>query len=185
MPNTKPPVTEVSATAFFNQAREYMHAANRLFDETKSNISNPINLLYFHAVELTLKAFLRSRGVTRRRKGREHELKELYDECRGLGLTIDPADQLDIENIVSLLESGNEDQGFRYFNLKSVVMADLSWTREVVEKLIRVVGPQVGVRLDQDIVPGVAVKGIMILGKPVPATSVEEPRLRFLGQEPG
>ena len=179
MPNTKP-VTEVSAIAVFNQARGYLHTANRSFDETKSNISNPINSLYFHAVELTLKAFLRSRGVTRRRNRREHELKELYGECRVLGLVIDPADQPDIENIVNPLMTGNEDQGFRYCNHKSVVVADLSWTREVVEKLIQAVGPQVGVRLDQDIVPGVAVKFIMMIGKPVPDRTGKEPSLLFL-----
>ena len=46
---------------------------------------------------------------------------------------IGPADNVGIGNIVCLLDKANENQGLRYFNPKSGVMADLSWTREEVE----------------------------------------------------
>ncbi len=56
---------------------------------------------------------------------------------------IGPEDRFEIGNIVSLLDSGNEDQGFRYFNLKSGSTADLSRVREVIPELIRAVEPHV------------------------------------------
>ena len=81
----------------------------------------------------------------------DHKLTELYEECRGLGLTIGPSDRFEIGRIVTLLEKGNKYQGFRYPNLESGgVMADLSWTREVVEQLMRTLEPIVGT-------PGLAV----------------------------
>jgi hypothetical protein len=168
---------DVSAMAFLNGARDYHDAANQLFDVRQGrpkahglrSLTPPINFLYFHTVELMLKAFLRSCGVpilgTERARG--HRLRELYDECRKLGLLIDPPDVLGIENIVGLLDTGNENQGFRYFNLNSTVEADLSWTRAVVEKLMRAVEPQVEVRSKQDGPPRLS-KLTMVWGEPQP-----------------
>jgi hypothetical protein len=46
---------------------------------------------------------------------------------------------LGLHNIVSLLETGNEDMAFRYFTLKSGSEPDLPWTRHVVAELAQVV----------------------------------------------
>jgi hypothetical protein len=166
---------DVSALAFLNGARSYHDAANQLFDVSQSrpkiggraSLTAPINFLYFHTVELTLKAFLRSCGVpilgTERTKG--HRLRELYDECRKLGLLIDPPDVNGIVSIVGCLDRGNEDQGFRYFNLNSTVEADLSWTHAVVEKLVRAVEPQVEARCKHEGPPRLS-KMILVWGKP-------------------
>jgi hypothetical protein len=117
-PNAKP-ITDAYAMAFFNRSREYQSAADQLAAPGSSCASDPINQLYFHAEELTLKAYLRANGLAILGTNRQsHELVKLYEECRSLGLTIDPTDRLDVENIVNLLGAANEDHGFRYFNLK-------------------------------------------------------------------
>src|ERR1700674_4707723 len=106
MPNAKTN-TEVSAAAKLNDARQSHEAAEWLFD-SKPHLSRVINALYFHTVELALKAYLRAHNINNvRRWG--HEIGELYNECRKLGLTISSDDQFGLGNIVSLLERGNED----------------------------------------------------------------------------
>lgn len=150
---------DVSALAFLNGARSYHDAANQLFDVSQSrpkiggrgSLTAPINFLYFHTVELTLKAFLRFK----------------LHHYRKLGLLIDPPDVNGIVSIVGCLDRGNEDQGFRYFNLNSTVEADSSWTHAVVEKLIRAVEPQVEARCKHEGPPRLS-KMILVWGKPQP-----------------
>ena len=143
---------EVYAAAFFNEARKYQGAADELFAIADARpkiygnmqFDSPLYLLYFHTIELALKAFLRANDLpilhTRRMN---HNLYALYLESRDLGLTIGPRDKFEIENIVQLLDSANEHQGIRYFNLESGATADLSWIREVTAELMRAVEPHV------------------------------------------
>lgn len=117
--------TQVTAESFLNYARQYFEAAVTLLD-SKSNLNRPINFLFFHATELALKAYLRAHGRTPRR---DHDIETFYNECRELGLKIGSDDRFGLQNIVSLLASGNEDMGFRYFSLESGSEAELTWTR--------------------------------------------------------
>lgn len=140
------------AADFLNFAREYLSAANRLLDSGGEDSTNPyragapIYFLYFHAVELALKAFLRSfnRPIPKGPAG--HNLRERYKECRDLGLAISPEDRFastlgpfagELGNIVTLLEAGNEDHAFRYGKqVRAELRASLPWIRDVVEQLI-------------------------------------------------
>ncbi len=56
-----------------------------------------------------------------------------------MGLTLGRDDDASLANVIILLESANEDMGFRYFTMKSGGEAALNWTREVIEKLMPVV----------------------------------------------
>jgi hypothetical protein len=163
-------VSDVHAVSFFAFACHYQEAANLLF-LSDSSLDSAINFLYSHAVELALKAFLRSNNLPilgTRGERKHHQLTKLYEECRGLGLKIGADDRFDIGNIVSLLEAGNEDQALRYFNSKSLATPELSWTREVVEQLMRAVEPRVDARAKQDgIVAGRAVKFAITINRPV------------------
>src|SRR4051794_19390345 len=102
---------EAHASAFFNGAREYHDAANELFMisdakqqlQDRRKFNRPLYLLYFHAIELAFKAFLRTHNKTQR----HHSLSELYADSRGLGLVIGSQDRFQIGNIVSLLDSAN------------------------------------------------------------------------------
>jgi hypothetical protein len=83
---------------------------------------------------------------------------------QALGLRI-KAGPYELQNIVNLLASGNDDHGFRYFNLKSTAIPDLSWTRDVVDSLIQVIREQMGDGDDQA-QPEPAVKLLLVVGKP-------------------
>src|SRR6202165_1668257 len=85
--------------AFLNGARRYYEAANALVGLLKDapNISDPIYFLYLHAIELTLKAYLRSHDVPiLGTKRKSHELLALYEECKTTGMVIGPDDNFDI-----------------------------------------------------------------------------------------
>jgi HEPN domain-containing protein len=129
--------TDVSAMAFLNRAREYHEAVEELF-HSKPRLTNVLYALYFHVTESLLKAYLRAHNG---QPEKNHKIGALYNDCRGLGLKISSDDEFDLENIVSLLESGNADAGFRYFSMKSGSIPDLGWTREVVGQLMQVVAP--------------------------------------------
>jgi hypothetical protein len=153
--------TFAAPKAYLNFARQYFLAAEEL-SESKSRVENARYYLYFHATELLLKAYLRAHG----REPWNHELSELLQECSVLGLKIDTEDKYGLQNIVSLLESGNEDMGFRYFSLKSGSIPEMSWTREVVGQLMKAVTAVVDPTGDSK--PGVAVKAVLMIGKPEP-----------------
>jgi|SRR5882724_1434700 len=165
MPKKKA-IPEAHAAAFLTFALEYHSAAEHLFD-LRSTLSLPVNFLYFHAVELALKAFLRSFDVPIEKN---HKLTKLYEECRRHGLVIGPSDRFQIGNIVSLLESGNKYQGFRYFNHESTSMPDLSWTREVARELMWAVEQRLEIHSKQNPVSAAAVKAVMVFSKPASKT---------------
>ena len=154
--------------AFLNFAREYFAAAECVSSHAK-NLANPGYFLYFHTVELLFKAYLRAHGLPIMSTNREsHNLTELYEECRKLGLVVGTNDRFQIGNIVSLLEEGNEYQGFRYFHLKGAVIPELGWTREVVGELLKSVESHVEAFSKQGSSPGVAAKLVLMVGKPRP-----------------
>jgi hypothetical protein len=130
--------------AFLNMARKYQKAASRLLDSVAQEprigpqvpLSDPIYFLYFQTVELALKAFLLFHGESVPTWGPDgHDIIELHRRCGLLGLR--HADPMGLGNIVNLLASGHEGQGFRYFTLKSGAIPDLTWTREIVNLLIQ------------------------------------------------
>jgi hypothetical protein len=153
--------------AFLNMARDFQAAAD-IVSLKGGSLGGPVYFLYFHALELALKAFLRSHNIRiLDTKRRGHNLTDLYEECRGLGLTIGPDDGTDINNVMRLLEGGNKYQGFRYFNLESVTIPDLSWTRATVRRLMQVVEQRVESTSEKNTVAVRGGKGIVVLGKPV------------------
>ena len=174
---------EVPAVSYLSLAHCYHDAAGALFSVREQRIQtapsdpggslfDPIYFLYFHTMELALKAFIRAHGREILGTPREsHKLTELYQECRALGLVIGTGRQSEIANIVGLLESGNNYQGFRYFNVPAgpritgVWRPEIGWTREVVDALMRTVEPIIET-LDRDETPGKVVAAILTVGKP-------------------
>jgi hypothetical protein len=163
-------VTDAGAKAFLGFARQYYAAANTVLEHSPL-LWYPLYFLYFHAAEMLLKAFLRANALpilgTERKS---HKLTELYEECRSLGLIVDSADRdrFQVKNIVSLLESGNEYQGFRYWSRGGTSMPELGWTKEVVGQLLQTAESSVEVKLGKDTEPGVATGMVAVYGKPRP-----------------
>ena len=162
--------SKAHAMFFFLRAGEFFSAAEKLFaSENRAKAPNkweyPIYFCYSHAVELALKAFLRSHKPE---VEFGHELTKTYKKCVALGLVIGPDDRTHIGNIVTLLDNGNEKSGFRYF-MGSGALPDLAWTREVVGRLIDAVEPH-AIRAEKDNASGLGkVVGIrLIIGKPTP-----------------
>jgi hypothetical protein len=135
-------VEEIEAEAFVNGAFHFRDAADHLYDLVNSRRADgldPVYLLYFHALELAVKGCLRSQGVptaTLRSKAMGHKLKTLYDKCYTLTARLDGEARKSVEGIVSLLDQGNVNQGFRYFALVGWGMPELSWTREVAHIVV-------------------------------------------------
>jgi chemotaxis family two-component system response regulator Rcp1 len=148
--------------AYLNFARQFFLAADELAG-SKSRVEYARYYLYFHATELLLKAYLRAQG----KDPWGHELSELLKECSDLGLVIDSEDKYGLRKIVSLLESGDENMGLRYFSLKSGSLPDMVWTHEVVGQLVKAV--TTAVEPDGDSTkPGPAVKAVLMIGESLP-----------------
>lgn len=164
-----PLASDEHAVSFFGFAQQYQKAANLLWDFDKT-LTTPIYFLYAHAIELALKAYLRSFNIpiVADKKRKHHKITQLYAECRTLGLRIGPDDFFDIGNIVEMLEGANEEQGLRYFKMKGSSFPDLSWTRDTVAKLLQAVEPAVEEKRKADGITDRAVEADMIFSKPVP-----------------
>jgi hypothetical protein len=123
-------------------------------------LSSPLYLLYSQAADLTLKAFLRAKGEDISIPKNHSLVKLLSESCR-LGLVIE--ERFQIDNLMSLLDSGNRGQNFRYVNLGSFSRPDLSWVREGIPELIRAVEPHV-----QDMPASTGAQMTLTFSKPTP-----------------
>jgi hypothetical protein len=145
--------------ALLNVAREYFESSEILFAKRRSLV---LKQLYFHTVELLFKSFLRRKNV---QPDQNHDLIKLHKLCLQHGL-VNVGEPYDLQNIVSLLKSGNIEQAFRYGTLKSTTEPTLDWTREVVMALLKAVEQVVDPTPSGN--PGTAVRATMFFGKPVP-----------------
>jgi hypothetical protein len=124
--------------AVFNYARQYYQSAEIIFSNNK-HLTRPLLFLYFHTVELLLKSYLRAHG----RRRSKHQLWKLYQEARQFGLRIPDDNSFRLDNLITLLESGNKDAAFRYFILESRTEPDVEGTRNIVQQLFAVIEPVV------------------------------------------
>jgi len=160
--------------AFINGALHYQRAADTLADIRRDAPGDrygldPIYLLYFHALELAFKGYLRAQGRSTAELLEKfgHRLTTLYDET-GLGVGIAADVVRNRQSVLSLLEGGNKWQGLRYFSLESRALPDLQWTSEVVAELVDLCRAEVVKRDPEAEKPGRAVKVDWTIGKPQP-----------------
>lgn len=163
---------EVVPAAFINGALTYQAAGdvlcNVLYDQTKNHHGlDPLYTLYFHAVELALKGLLRAHGrTTGDLFDMKHDLPKLYAECEKRLTGLDATARRSIRDVISLLDHGNKDQGFRYYSPKGRGMPELSWTREVVQIVVQAARAVVLARDPDAEKPTVAMKIDFVVGKP-------------------
>jgi HEPN domain-containing protein len=85
-----------TALGLFNYARSYRASADHLLS-AKLNVSHPhapLTFLFYHAIELYLKAYLRSKGDTvAQLKSVSHNISKLAAEVQSRGLTLDDEDK--------------------------------------------------------------------------------------------
>src|ERR1700686_5386048 len=125
---TMAPPADEHAVSFLGFAGQYQKAANLVCDSDKT-LGMPIYFMYAHAIELALKAYLRAANVpiVADKKRKHHKITELFKECQALGLKVGAGDDADVGNVVDLLEGANEEQGLRYFRMKSSSYPDMAW----------------------------------------------------------
>jgi hypothetical protein len=133
----------LSGEAFLNAAR-HMHGAYS--DRSlKLRFDMPIYYLYSHAIELMMKAFLRARDVSAAKlkdpKRFGHSLLKLWDECLARDIVLDPAPQVVIEEVVSLLEPYATSYEFRYIRTGLKTVPSLEDVRLAAEKLAAAIKP--------------------------------------------
>jgi hypothetical protein len=130
---------EINPLAFANMSARYEKAASILHARKDSDLQDPTYFLYFHAAESALKGFLRSKGKKTEdlRKQGGRQLSQLYEACIKENLRIVGAEPLSVKNVITLLDGGNDYQGFRYFTLESQTIPNLDWTSEVVGVLVK------------------------------------------------
>jgi hypothetical protein len=136
----------IGASATLRMAIKYLGAANKLFKaqtvrtEKKPDIgpwASPIYFLYFHSIELTLKAYLLSFNIDVKRI---HTITKLYRQCVNRKLSLGANDRTGIANVINLLESNSKGADFRYFDPKSGgTLPELKWTRQESNKLLKTV----------------------------------------------
>jgi hypothetical protein len=106
------------AESFLDAARHL----RRAFDnrELSLRFDAPIYFLYSHALELTMKALLRAKGVSARRlASREfgHQLQVLWRECFKQGLSTSPNHDTFISGVIEILDPLATKYEFRYLKV--------------------------------------------------------------------
>lgn len=90
---TDPTPRDLDAKGTLNAATQYIEASKCLLDDENGWIKymNPFNYLASHAFELTLKAYLVSKGYEHDRLKKEfrHDVKKLLNECANNGMEIE------------------------------------------------------------------------------------------------
>lgn len=104
----------------------------------------PIYFLYSHALELTMKAFLRGNGFPAMRlASREfgHQLQVLWKECTRQGLSITPKKRAFINGVIEILDPVAMAYRFRYLKVGEASMPELDDMDRAVELLMCAVTP--------------------------------------------
>jgi hypothetical protein len=104
----------------------------------------PIYYLYCHALELTLKAFLRSKGFTNRRLASRafgHKLRVLWEACVAEGLCSSPVTDAFIEQSIDLLDPFANDFEFRYVKVGLKSLPTLNTVESATMDLVMAVRP--------------------------------------------
>lgn len=146
----------VPAGALLTYAEQYHHAATLLFP-VRQQVEAPLYFMYAHAIELALKAYLRTRNVT---TNVNHSLSKLKELCEANGMQAGQH----LRNVIELLESEHAKQGYRYFLAKSTVRPSPDYVRDVVDALVPTVAAQVRQQPTTDVDQTIVAK--FIVGKP-------------------
>lgn len=126
------------ADSFFKTADV---AHNKLIGAIR--FSTPIYYLYAHALELSLKAFLRCKGVEVKilKEKFGHDLKKLLDEAKKKGLLTNV--QLAAEQIavIEYISSEYDDKNLEYFIQGSMSLPDLNKLHDTAEVFLKALRP--------------------------------------------
>ena len=155
MPTTKPSDEDDRTTALglARYAYEYLEAALLVdeklgADEAHAIVSpTPAYFLAAHAIELTLKAYLRFSGVpVRQLRSRTygHDIHACYRKAKEIGLLRIFGEQREDIEALSLLADLNKDQGLRYIRTGAKTFPSWGIVEPFAVRLHQAVAPLVG-----------------------------------------
>ena len=129
--------------AFFLSGESFLktaiHAHEALDAQTlRLRFEIPIYYLYSHAIELTLKSFLRTKGLTARElsfKPWGHDLLKLWESCVERGFTLDLPTRLETGAVIDLLAPYAVNYEFRYVQVGAKTLPTLDVVREAASTL--------------------------------------------------
>lgn len=132
----------LSGKSFFEAAQHLQRACET--SELRLRFNMPVYYLYCHAFELTLKAFLRAKGMSAHRlASREfgHKLQVLWDACVAEGLQSNPVADAFIAQAVELLDPFAREFEFRYIKVGFKQLPTLTDVQSAVADLMAAVKP--------------------------------------------
>ena len=138
---------DVHPMLFHLGAVRFMQAADELYALEHSRewigpVQTPIYVLYAHAIELALKAFLRKSGIATEELGQhpfKHNVAALYKRAVELGL--DPPAELarHFEEVCRLTHKSNKRQAHRYWIAETTEAPRANWLRAVAHGIAETV----------------------------------------------
>jgi hypothetical protein len=142
MTNEAADTDEVGPFMFHIGAMRFLIAGDDLFDRRKRAlhpVQEPQYVLYAHAMELSLKAYLRQVGVsTAKLSSRSfgHDIGRLYDEALARGLDPLPEHAEHFKAVTHLTAESNRVHFFRYWNRGTIKAPRIDWLRAVTHLLM-------------------------------------------------
>jgi len=133
---------EVTPFTFNLGAMRFLQDADDLFRIRQSDVlhptQEPVYVLYAHAVELVLKAYLRAAGVPTATlvKTFGHDVGELYDDAIRRGLDPLPEHAPHFDVVLHLTTESNRDQTLRYWTSATTRAPEITWLRKVAHYLV-------------------------------------------------
>lgn len=136
---------DLSSIGTFNFAHSYMGAAralsSQLWSEHETHPDSPEEFLFWHSIELFLKAFLLADGMTEqvlRVRTYGHNIQSLYQEAsrRGLRLTVKDTE------VLSYMPDKDSMLELRYLKFGVRTVPDLEEIEETCTNIYREVGAQ-------------------------------------------
>lgn len=146
----------LSGESFFKSAHHLQLACEA--GELHLRFDMPVYYLYCHAFELTLKAFLRAKGLSTYNLASHefgHKLKVLWDACVDEGLQSNPVADALIAQTIELLDPFAREFEFRYVKVGFKQLPMLTDIQSAAADLMAAVKPHcvatlTGTILDQD-----------------------------------
>jgi hypothetical protein len=139
-----PPISILLSGESYFQAAEHLETAIREGRLKLSFEIQPVYYLYRHGLELGMKAFLRSGGVTVRELAGHrlgHNLGRLYEEVLAYQLPLDDDFRKLARRVIRLLDRADREQQFRYVIVGVQQLPDLGAVRHVGRGLFAAIRP--------------------------------------------
>ncbi|MEM0950070.1 MAG: hypothetical protein AAGK37_21935 [Pseudomonadota bacterium] len=140
-----PLLSDASPIGTFNYAHSFFGAAKALdrleWEDRETHSDSPIEFLYWHSIELFLKAYLVTDGMSPselRQRKYGHNLTALRDEAKKRGLPLTPKD----EDLIDFMPSTETMIDLRYLKVGIRTVPEFFEIEAICESIYRLVGAE-------------------------------------------